>query len=102
MAAGKKTNLSRQRADLVHAASVNTALLIKQPAADNELLQLIQAFAECRFAVWIYILEMLGNLRLNDLESFFTDRLVIGVKRVLDIFRSKLFKRFKHVVVDVK
>ena len=46
MGAGQEADFGGQRADLVHAAAVDTLLFVEEPAADDDLLGLVDGLVD--------------------------------------------------------
>ena len=65
--AGQDADLAREWADIVHASAVYALLLIKQPAADDELLGLVQTLVDLGFRLGIDLVELLVNSLIDGL-----------------------------------
>ena len=60
-------NLRGERTDVVHTSAVNTLLLVKQPAADNEFLSLVKALVNKSLALGINLVKFSVNSLVNRL-----------------------------------
>ena len=82
-------NLCRQRADLIDAAPIHTLAVIQQPAAHDELLELIQAVVD----LIGFLRELLIKFRMNFIvdrqQALIAHALVVRVERCAHIVDGK-------------
>lgn len=93
----KQVDFSRKRANLIDASAVNALAVVKQPAAHDELLGLVEAVVDLLYLVGINLVELLMNLLIDGLEALVTDALVIGVKSDADIVNGEILDSLVHL-----
>ena len=99
--ARQQADLRGQRADLVHFASVDTLLFIEQPAADNELLKLVDRFINYRCVRLFLVVKLLMDALDNRRQALIAHVLVIGIERGLNIVDCKIPDRVEQLVRDL-
>ena len=100
MNAGQKADFCVQGTDVGKPSSVN-ALALKQPLADNKLLNFVYYFAEHRNLLGILLVKLCVNFVKNFRNGVIAHHFVIGVKRGAHLVNAKRLNFFKHIVVKL-
>ena len=95
-----QADLGRKRADFIELSAVNPLAVVKQPAADDKFLQLIDGLVELIGEVGIFRFELLMNIRLDWLETLLADILVVGVEGFANPVDGKFLDLLKKLGID--
>ena len=77
-------DFSSQRTNLVHLSAVNALVVVEQPAAYYELLELVYSLVDHSDLLWVNFIELCVDIVNDGLQALLADILVVGVKRVSD------------------
>ena len=100
--AGKYAHLGCERTDLIHPSAVDTLSFVKQPSADNLLLELVKAFVDHCLAVGIILCKRFVDLFVNGLECGVAHALVVGVESDLDFIADHFGNAVEHFVIELE
>ena len=96
-----KSDLCRERADLIHAASVNALSVVEEPAADYILLDLVEDLIEHDMGCGVSAVKLVINLLVDGSHSLIADVLVVCVERDADIVDDKRLDLLIEIVVNL-
>jgi hypothetical protein len=77
---GQEAHLRRKGADLIEGSSVGALVIVQNPASDDFLFDLIDAFAHFGCLVGIGFLKMREDFLRNRVDAFFPGFLVVGIQ----------------------
>ena len=96
----EESHLGGKGTDLVKRTSVNT-LALKQPAAHDLFLHLVDQLGHLYRQVGIFLAELFKYCVLDRNHSFVADVLVVGVERVHQISLAEGKDLIEHIVVKL-
>ena len=99
--AGQQADLGGQRADLVHLAAVDALLLVEQPAADDEFLELVERLVDLGGVGLLLVVELRVDALLDGGKALVAHALVVGVERGAHVLDGELLDRLEEVGGDL-
>ena len=93
-------DFSSQRTDLVHLSAVNALVVVEQPAAYYELLELVYSLVDHSDLLWVNFIELCVDIVNDGLQALLADILVVGVQRVSDTLDSEIRDSVEHIMVN--
>ena len=99
---GQNSDLAGERTNIVHASAVNALLLVEEPAANDELLCLVQTLVDHCLLLGIDLVKFCVNCLIDGLQTLVADGLVVGVESRLYVLLGKGFDSLKHLVVGLQ